>query len=157
MKPIVKLSIIVDALNSQFDENTSYLDKNTGDVIVISDEEFRAADEGKPLDDYPEWQRPSIEIAKKIIDNDISSLIELPSKFEIDEYRMMEKFILSLQDDTISEKLYLAIKGSGAFRRFKATIDQFGLTKEWYNHRDAAYKELAIEWCSENNINYIDE
>jgi hypothetical protein len=157
MKPIVKLSTIVDALYFQIDESTSYLDKNTGDVIVITEEEFRATDDGRPLDDYPEWQRPSIEIAKRIIDNDISDLIELPSNFDIDEYRMMEKFCYTIKNERKFEKLYNSIKGSGAFRMFKNYIHELRLEKKWDKYRDEAYKQIAIEWCEENRINYVDD
>lgn len=153
----VKLSDIIDAMNFQGPESSSYINTKTGEVVTLSGEEINAAEDNESVENFPDWQRENIKIAKQIIRDNNPDYLELADDFDIDEYRMMEKFTLSLQDDTISEKLYLTIKGSGAFRRFKAAIDQFGLTEKWHNYRDTAYKELAIEWCSENNINYINE
>ena len=42
------------------------------------------------------------------------------------------------------------IKGHGAFRRFKDTVYDFGLDKEWYEFQAEAYKRIAIKWCEEN-------
>jgi len=49
-------------------------------------------------------------------DDDNKNFLGLPTKFDIDEYRIMERFCLSIQDEKTSEALYIAIKGSGAFR-----------------------------------------
>ena len=153
----VELSKIVEAMDIQSIEGLSYLDKNTGEVIVLAEEEFRAADDGDSLEDYPEWQRENIQIAQKIIGDDNKKFLGLPTKFDIDEYRIMEKFCLSIQDEKTSEALYAAIKGSGAFRRFKDSIHRFGVADDWYKYRDEALKEIAVEWCEENDIAYVDD
>lgn len=153
----VELSKIVEAMDIQNIEGLSYLDKNTGEVIVLAEEEFRAADDGDSLEDYPEWQRENIRIAQKIIDDDNKKFLGLPTKFDIDEYRIMEKFCLSIWDEKTSEALYAAIKGSGAFRRFKDSIHRFGVADDWYKYRDEALKEIAVEWCEENDIAYVDD
>lgn len=42
----------------------------------------------------------------------------------------------------------------GAFRRFKEDIRKTGMEQEWYDYRDKAYRNAAIEWCDENGFNY---
>ena len=80
--------------------------------------------------------------------------IGLPSKFDIDDYSIMERFCLSIDDSEISDTLYGLIKGSGAFRRFKDALYEYNLSDDWYKFRNNALKEIAIEWCQENGIEF---
>ncbi len=81
--------------------------------------------------------------------------IELPDKWDIHEYSIMEAFCGSLSNERISNALYSVIQGRGAFRRFKDTICRYGVEDTWYRFRDEAFKKLAIEWCEQNNILYM--
>ena len=151
----VKLEDIIDGIEMQTDESSSYLNIKTGEVVIISDEESSAAEEDKPIDSFPEWQHELINKAKEILQS--NDYISLPSKFQVHEYRIMEKFCLSITDDQIRDILYYSIKGSGAFQRFKDNIYKYNLEEEWYKFRDEAIKRIAIEWCEDNGINYIEE
>jgi len=156
MNKPVKLSEIIDGMESQTDEARSYLNKGTGEIVCISDEELSDAEEKRPLESHPEWQRDLIHEATNILEDDEGRYIALPSRFDIDEYYMMEKFALSC-DEKFSASLLAAIKGKGAFRRFKDTVVRLGIEEAWYKFRDKKYKELAIVWCEDNNIEYFDE
>lgn len=90
----VKLSEIVDALELQFDDLSYFLNKETGEVVGIQGEEFRAAEEEESLENYLEWQRESIVIAGDVLSS-VDKYIALPAKFEVDEYAMMERFCWS--------------------------------------------------------------
>ncbi len=46
----------------------------------------------------------------------------LPGRFEIDEYRIMERFSLGMENDAIRDELLQAIGGRGAFRRLREVI-----------------------------------
>jgi len=152
----IKLSKIIMAMESQSDERRSYLNRETGEVFGVSEEELRVAEEEGSIEDYPEWQQELIETAKQVLEDEEGKFIALPSRFDIDEYSMMERFSLSVNDDEISDYLYAAIKGRGAFRQFKDEVRRFGLEEDWYKYRDEKFKELAIWWCEDNNIEYID-
>ena len=82
--------------------------------------------------------------------------IDLPDSYDINEYRMMENFVYSLPRGKNQTILYNAIQGRGAFRRFKDKLYEIGMTNDWYKYRDQQYKEIALEWCKENNIEVID-
>jgi hypothetical protein len=156
MKP-VKLKDIVDELEIQMDEYNKYFNKETGEIITVSTEELSIAEEseeGDDFSDYPDWQRDSIRDALDIIEN-WENYIELPDKWEIDEYRIMEEFCGSIKNDRISDALYSAIQGRGAFRRFKDAIHRYGVEDDWYRFRKEALKNIAMEWCEENGIKYI--
>lgn len=67
----------------------------------------------------------------------------------------MERFCLFLKDQEVSDSLYHAIKGKCAFRRFKEGIHRFGIADAWYKYRDDALRTIAIDWCEENDIEYV--
>jgi len=144
MNKPVKLEDIIDGIEMQTDESSSYLNIKTGEVVIISDEESSAAEEDKPIDSFPEWQHELINKAKEILHS--NDYISLPSKFDIHEYSIMEKFCLSITDDQLRDLLYYSIKGSGAFRRFKDNVYKYNLEEEWYKFRDEAIlNELPLD------------
>ena len=153
MNSPVKLSEIIEAIELQSDEMAAYLNRRTGEIITISDEEVRAAEEGDPLEDYPEWQRDNIRIAGEFLANE-DDYFALPTKYDLNEYQIMEEFVLSLKDRRASELLYTSIKGKGAFRRFKDTLHRLQLADEWYAYRDAALRQVAIDWCESNQVQF---
>ena len=83
--------------------------------------------------------------------------ISSPTKYDINEYRMMEDFIETISDKRKNELLSVAITGRGAFRRFKDTLHVVDLQDEWYSFKDDALIEIARRWCEDNNISYIDD
>ena len=153
MEP-VNLKDIVDEMELQMDEYKKYLNKETGEIVTISIEELSIAEESEEGDDfaeYPDWQRDSIMVALTVIEN-WGSYIELPDKWEINEYEIMEDFCGSVENDMISNALYSAIQGRGAFGRFKDAIRRCRIENDWYKFRDEALKDIAIRWCEENEI-----
>lgn len=153
MNPPVKLSEIIEAIDLQSDEMASYFNTKTRRIITISDEEIVAAEEGDSLDDYPEWQQDNIRIARDFIENE-DDYLALPTKYDVNEYQIMEKFVLSLKDRKASELLYSLIKGKGAFRRFKDAMQKLQLSDEWYAYRDAALRQVAVDWCESNQVQF---
>lgn len=152
--PIIKLSDIVDAMQVQSETMFNYLNKKTGEIVPISEEEMDAAENDEPIEDSPEWQEEGIKTAKETLETD--DYIPLPAQFDIHEYEMMEKFCLSIKNQKISDDLLGAIKGSGAFRRFKDKIQQCGVEQDWYQFKDHSYREMAKQWCEDNDIKFIE-
>jgi hypothetical protein len=150
----VKLSDIVEGLEFQSDEQSSFLNLTTGEVVSITDEEFRAAENDEPLEDFPDWQHDVIRMAKGIVET--NHYLQLPDRFEINEYRIMERFCLSVEDENIRDDLCNAIRGRGAFRYFKDRIHAYGIAEDWYRYRDVALREIAIAWCEAHSIQYTE-
>lgn len=152
MTIIINLDEIIEALELQTEETSNFLDLKTGRVLLITDEEFQAAENDEPLDGFPDWQQESILTAREIPEKD--HYIPLPSRYDIDEYSIMERFCLSVADEELQNILFNAIRSRGAFRRFKDNIHRHGIAEDWYKYRDEALKQLAIDWCIANNIKY---
>jgi hypothetical protein len=150
----VKLEDVIESIEFANDLNKFFFDKNTGKIHLITDEvEMHIDDDPEDNDFIPEWEKELVLIARDI-QNNPDQYIQLPSKFEINVYAIMEKFCLSLNNENLRNEMYYSIKGSGAFRRFYENIQDFNLEKDWYKYRDEAYKEMAIEWCNDNNLEY---
>jgi hypothetical protein len=149
----VKLSDIIEGMEFQSDESSSFLNKKTGEVVLMTDYAMQAAEDDEPLEELPDWERELVAIAREIL-AETGQYISLPTKFDINEYSIMERFCVSLDRQEIGDILYDLISGSGAFRRFKDAIYKYGVEDEWHKYRDNAIKEIAIEWCRENNIEF---
>ena len=66
----------------------------------------------------------------------------------------MVNFTESIEDDKKRDWFENAIHGKGAFRRFRATLERFGMETEWYDYLEACHRELAIEWCEQHGVVY---
>jgi len=148
----VKLSAVLEALEMQGDEVHASVDRVTGDVVVLTDEELGAAEDEADPSEFPEWQRPNIEQAKAVQADEGGRFVALPDRFEIDEWRMMRDFAMSLPDEGASSDLLDAIHGRGAFRLFKDCLRRLDKEKAWFAFRDAQYRQVAVDWCHENGI-----
>ncbi len=152
----IKLKEIIEAVEFQSDETRTYLKRKTGEIVTISEEEFDAVGDQDPLGNYPEWEQNNIKIARELLDHE-ENFLNLPTKRDIHEYQLMERFCLSVKDRGVSEELYRAIKGKRAFRRFKEILGRLGMADEWYKYRDEAIKQITIDWCKSNHIEFEEE
>jgi Uncharacterised protein family (UPF0158) len=151
MPATVRLNDIVEALEMQFDEFSSFLDLDTGKVETVSRDllrEVEESDDEEPdlsTEEDTEW-----ETAKQIVFED--RFRKLPSKFDVHEWAIMEDFSLSVASNTIREDLLRAIHGAGAFRYFKDTVRRHRIESAWFAFRAEALRQIAIRWCEENQI-----
>jgi hypothetical protein len=152
MPAAARLNDIVEVLEIQVDEYSSFLDRDTGQVETISRDLLREAEEsdGDEELDLPAWQEHEWEIAELIVSTD--RFRKLPSKFEVHEWEIMQDFLLSVKSDRIREDLLDAIQGRGAFRYFKDTLRRHGVESDWFAFRRQALRQIALEWCEENGI-----
>ncbi len=159
MNPLAKLSALTDALEFESVERRTYFDRYTGRVVSVADEILSAVEEGndKALTSVPGWQKEEVETARAIVNHSGDRFIDPPGKFEFNEYRHMERFIASLPDTKAAEQLWRAIKGHGAFHRFKDTLYRLGIQDQWFGFRDEAMKAFVIGWAEVNHVPYEDD
>ena len=149
----VKIQDIADAVDFNSDMSQSYLNIKTGEICVYVDDELQAAENNEDVSGSPEWYREAVAKAKQYVDNP-NDYLYLPEKFDFNEYRVMEKFISHVQKDEHAEALFKAIKGKGAFHRFKAVLERFSLTGQWYEYKNRQLQEFIEFWCKENDIEF---
>lgn len=161
MNPTAKLSELVEPLCFSTDfEHEVYFDRQTAEIVIIERsllDAVEAGDEADPEESLPNWQKRQIEIAKALLEDGRSRFIDPPDKVEFNEYQHMENFIETIGDPHIAGQLSRAIRGRGAFGRFKDALGRFGLENRWYRYLDQAMKEFAIEWAKDNDVPYEDD
>jgi len=151
----VKLDDVIEALDTAGEDHSHYLDKRTGEIVLITNEEMDAAEEDELISEYPEWQRESILKAREILKSE--DFVALPDQFDIHEYKIMEDFCRQLQNRGIGATLPGLIKGSGAFKRFKNAIHSLGMEKNWYQFRRTEIEKMAIQWLEQEGLPYAGE
>ncbi len=131
----VNLNEVIEALDFTNDEIEYYYNPKNGEITMLNSVILKDSNE-EQLDEV---------FAKNIM---------LPTKYDINEYKMMEDFIKTVKDLKIQNQLYISINGHGAFRRFKDTCIYYSIINDWYKFRDKKYQKIAINWCKENNIEF---
>jgi hypothetical protein len=149
----VSLKDIVDALEMQSDEDFYFLDRQTGKVEFVSRDVLGIAEDGGTIDDVLEWQEDQFEVAEARL-ADWDRFEKLPTKHDIHEWEIMREFAESVEPERLSDELQNAIRGAGAFRYFKDTLRRYRREQDWYAFRAAALRQIAIDWCEQNGIEY---
>ena len=132
----VKLSDILEAIAFTDDMTHYFLDKLTGEIVMVSEFGMTGKEQEEAYDTLDEH-----------------GFFRLPEQRELNEYHTMECFIDTLPASAC-DRLTTAISGRGAFRRFKDEVHRLGVENDWYEYKDAVKKQIAIEWCEENGIEY---
>lgn len=150
MSKVISLREIVSALEAASGECTSYLDPETGEIIVVTEEE-RALVEDACWDETPA-QREMMPKIRAALEGD--RWLELPDRFDIHEWSIMERFSRAQNIERIRSELLNAIHGAGAFRTFRSAIRRLGLEQSWYQFRDEALADIARGWLEEHKLQY---
>jgi hypothetical protein len=146
-----KLDDLIDALEEQSDSLSAYLDRQTGQVVLVSDEEFSWAEsEPDELEAMQDWQKEAVETARQIENTD--RYLRLPDRLEVHEWSVMRDFCEGLSNNATRDALLTSIQGNRAFRRFKDQLVSHNLQEAWNEFRRAAFAETLREWCRENAI-----
>lgn len=150
MKASVSLRAVIDGLQTVSSDIHAYLNPLTGELITLSDDDIRTVEREDDFSKYPDWQQEMLRDTARVLSS--NDFLELPSQFEIHEYDIIERFCEAVQNPGIRDMLLRKIRGSGAFQRFKETIEYYGIEEDWYRFKEQAYKEIAISWLESNGI-----
>jgi hypothetical protein len=134
----IDLGEVGAALDDGSWEHTSYLDTQTGEVLLVSevwdpDQARRqlAVVEAAPAGRYLEVPRPDARAG----------------------YRDMEAFIATVADARVQEVLEVAIQGKGAFRRFKDVLGRYPAEQaRWFAFRATRLEARARAWLAEEGL-----
>jgi len=152
MSKVISLREIIAALDAASDDCTSYLDPETGEIVVVTEEERALAEDPYWEEEAPAWQLEMMPKIRGALDSD--RFLELPDRFDIHEWSIMERFSRTQNIEQIRSELLNAIHGAGAFRAFRSAIRRLGLEQSWYQFRDEALAEIARSWLEEHKLQY---
>ncbi|HFU3705927.1 TPA: UPF0158 family protein [Streptococcus suis] len=138
----VSFQDVVDSLQMISQGDKYYYDSHIDELVYLSVGEFRI--------EFREGLEEEIE-------EDVTGrFVRLPTYYDFNPYTFMELYISDLTDGDLSGRLSRAIRGRGAFRRFKNELERCDRLEEWYAFETQCYKELVLEWCQENKIAIVD-
>jgi len=154
----INLKELAEQMDCLMEEWSYFVNKATCELISIQDSYLGYAEEPEEIPELlADWERDEVQQASALLEK-WDELIPLPSKYDLNEYGMMEDFIETVQDAHIRDCLSIAIEGRGAFRRFKDTAARFGVIDKWYDFKNGALLTFVKKWCGENDLSYsVDE
>ncbi len=135
--PTRRVPIAWDTLEDAFENNapevSSYLHLETGEVVRFV--------EGITDPDMHD---------RVANDPDYMPIDPVPSR---EQYRWMERFIESVEDESLRRRLAGAIQGRGAFRRFKDVLLDDPVERErWFVFRSARLRAAMEAWLKAHGI-----
>lgn len=121
-------------------DSDSYLDLTTGRVLTIVDGDPEAA-----------LQRQQVAEA-------IRNFLRIEPASSREQYRWMERFVGSVADEPLRERLVISIDGKGAFRRFKDVLLTYPAERErWFSYRADLLHWHIQTWLEQHDIQALNE
>ncbi len=166
----VDLEDLALAFEGGQEEARDYLDLETGEVVTVTDEARRELEEiaeeanAEALDaealaaalrrrDLPERMREFVQAAALVEAGFGARLIEIPRDDPSEAYRDMEDFIGIVGDGRLQDRLWQAIRGRGAFRRFKDLLADHPREEErWFTFRDGRARRRLLKWLESEGV-----
>lgn len=170
-----KLKVDMSELEFAFEQSPGemsfFLDTETGELILITDEiryeleriyediyderdeEDIAFAEALRRRNMPEWMHAALRQADQVEQGYGSRYIDVPSADSREGYQHMEDFIDTVQDADLQDRLWNAIRGRGAFRRFKDVLLNYPQeNKRWFDFKQAQIRQRVLEWLETEGI-----
>jgi Uncharacterised protein family (UPF0158) len=121
-------------------ETDSYLDLTSGRVLTITSGDPEAA------------------LNRQQVSENIRNYLRIEPASSREQYRWMEKFVGSVTDEPLRERLIISIDGKGAFRRFKDVLLAYPAERErWFTYRAELLHWHIQTWLEQHEIEPTNE
>ena len=135
----VRIDLDWDALEIAVERNSpdtdSYLDLTSGRVLTITSGDPEAA------------------LNRQQVSENIRNYLRVEPASSREQYRWMEKFVGSVTDEALRERLIISIDGKGAFRRFKDVLLAYPAERErWFSYRAELLHWHIQQWLEQHDI-----
>jgi GrpB-like predicted nucleotidyltransferase (UPF0157 family) len=101
----------------------------------------------------PDWQKELLRDAALVEFGFNSRFIEIPQADSREGYEDMEAFIETVAQPHLQELLQVAIRGKGAFRRFKDALAAHPHERErWFQFHDERLHQRVLDWLETEGI-----
>ena len=171
----VEMMELEAAFEDTFWEHSYYFDLETGNVVMIGDETRReledlyaglddGGEEAPDLDDLlqgsdlPDWRKESLRQADEVEAGYGKRYVSVPRAEAHQDYRDMEDFIATVENERLRDRLWRAIEGRGAFRYFRDVLYDHPREREhWFEFKDERAHRRILDWLAEHEIEPIYE
>ncbi len=121
---------LIEALTSSLDSIVQYYDRQTGEVVALSDEFGTGGLEG-PAERY---------------------LVITPLSVS-ERYQIMEDFVETLGNESLQDELNEALIEKGAFLKFEEALRKYPTrNQQWQTFRRDKMNAICRAWMQEHNI-----
>jgi uncharacterized protein UPF0158 len=170
----IDLADLAEAFDDASWEVSTFLDLDTGNVIRITAEaraELEAlyaelpeepADEGHyrvafaaalERREPPGWMRELLLEADAVEGGLGTRFLRVPDADSREGYGEMQAFIETVSSPRLQERLWAAIRGRGAFRRFKDVLASAPAERErWFAFKDDRLRQRVLAWLADEGI-----
>tara|TARA_R110002096_G_scaffold299503_6_gene494266 strand:+ start:196772 stop:197464 length:693 start_codon:yes stop_codon:yes gene_type:complete len=136
---VTQILIDWEALETAVERNSpqteSFIESSTGQVITISAGEPDAAS-----------------LKAKVAAN-IDDYVRVEPASSREQYRWMERFVGSVADEPLQQRLRISIDGKGAFRRFKDVLLAYPVERErWFSYRSNLLHWHIQTWLANHDL-----
>lgn len=173
-RPLRPLKVDVEELAFAFEnagfESQYYLDLESGHIVLVTDETRRELEGIYRKESHEEDEDASSlteALERDLPDSDTDALVmadqmergfgtrylRVPTIDSHEAYGDMEEFIDTVEDGRLQARLADAIRGRGAFRRFKDVLLEHPPERErWFRFKDEQMRRRVLEWLEEEGI-----
>lgn len=171
----VNLDDLVSVRDCNYEMMHYFLDLETGEVVMVTDDDNAAVDEFNEhieiredeseevvqskfdewLNDYdcPGWQDDSIRSAFLVDRWWGKRFIRIPSDESRDGYHDMVEFASTVTDSHLQRLLSVALNGKGVFRRFRDVLYDYPAEQDrWYKYSQKCKEQRTLEWLESEEI-----
>ena len=130
-------------LETAFERNApdteSYLDARTGEVITLV--------EGQP---------ETAELRTRVVTGG-EAYVKIDPASSREQYKWMERFVATVTEEPLRERLVIAIDGKGAFRRFKDVLLNYpGERERWFTYRAELLHWQIQVWMERDQLTPVE-
>jgi hypothetical protein len=173
----------MDSLIIAFDDASwnvsTFLDLESGEVFSITAEirrELEAVYERLPTEapseeefrtvlvtlleqhDLPPWMHEVLADADRLERGLGTRFLEVPCLESDEAYQDMVAFLVTVDSPRLRSHVGEAIRGRGAFRRFKDALNQHPAEqRRWHEFKEARMRERVLAWLESEGIEAIDQ
>lgn len=170
----VDMAELAIALDEHSFQMHYYLDLETGEVIMITDEiasrlqeiyaeiHDQAGASDVSLEEYlqelddRDWQKEMLLDADRVERGYHTRYIRVEPDNPYSGYNDMEDFIVTVEDADLCRRLARAIQGRGAFGRFKDLLHRHpDVLEQWYTFQDERHQRRLYDWLAAHDIEPI--
>jgi hypothetical protein len=130
-------------LETAFERNSpdteSFVDARTGEVVTVV--------EGQP---------EAAELRARVVSGG-AAYVKIEPASSREQYKWMERFVVSVEDEALRERLVISIDGKGAFRRFKDVLINYPAERErWFSFRAGLLHWHMQVWIEREQITPVE-
>lgn len=130
-------SDLIDRLEDHSGVHTGYLDKKTGEVLIV-------------FDDYDEPEQQEL-LDQMEQDPDRYTTVEPIGSHE--GFRIMENFVASLPEGEHRTLLSKVLSWKKPFSNFRSALDDMGpVRQQWFDYHQEQLRRLAADWLEFHEI-----